>query len=65
MGAGNFLRSSRSACFWANAVQRPATFQSRVPPPAIIEMQEDLGQDGWSPFDRGDQTFMAEFIKVN
>lgn len=31
----------------------------------IVEMWADLGQDGWSPFDRGSQTFLAEFFKVN
>ena len=31
----------------------------------IVEMWADLGKDGWSPFDRGSQTFMAEFFKVN
>ena len=28
-------------------------------------MWADLGKDGWSPFDRGSQTYLAEFFKVN
>jgi hypothetical protein len=31
----------------------------------IIEMWEDLGKNGRSPFDRGNQTYLAEFFKVN
>jgi len=28
-------------------------------------MWADLGKDGWSPFNRGNQTYLAEFFKVN
>jgi hypothetical protein len=31
----------------------------------IIEMWEDLGKDGWSPFDRGHQSEMAKFFHVH
>jgi hypothetical protein len=28
-------------------------------------MWEDLGKDGWSPLDRGGQSFLADFFHVN
>jgi hypothetical protein len=28
-------------------------------------MWEDLGKDGWSPFDRGNQAMLADFFHVN
>jgi hypothetical protein len=31
----------------------------------IVEMWADLSKDGWSPFDRGNQTYLAEFFNVN
>jgi hypothetical protein len=31
----------------------------------ILEMWEDLGKDGWSPYDRGGQTFLADFFHVH
>jgi hypothetical protein len=31
----------------------------------IVEMWADLGKDGWSPFNRGSQTYLAEFFKVH
>ena|ERR1019366_112296 len=31
----------------------------------ILEMWEDLGKDGWSPFNRGNQSHMAEFFHVH
>ena len=31
----------------------------------IVEMWADLGQDGWSPFTRGSQTYLAEFFEVH
>jgi hypothetical protein len=31
----------------------------------ILEMWEDLGKDGWSPYDRGGQTFLADFLHVH
>jgi hypothetical protein len=31
----------------------------------ILKMWEDLGRDGWSPYNRGSQTMMADLFQVD
>ena len=31
----------------------------------IVKVWEDLGKDGWSPFSRGEQSFLADLFHVN